>query len=90
MASKSETVKTLEAVALRLTFADQAGRLIAIFGADPEVEESWQRRVDRRQSEIENGTVSLFLGPQTLARLKAEFESTTPYPDFPLGQTWSI
>ncbi len=30
--------------------------------------------VERRQTEIENGTVSLLPGPTTLAKLKAEFE----------------
>jgi len=77
MASKSETVETLEAAALQLTPVDRAklvDRLIATLDADPGVEEAWAAEVERRQSEIENGTVSLLPGPETLTKLKAEFE----------------
>jgi putative addiction module component (TIGR02574 family) len=77
MAVESETVEMLEAAALQLTPADRArlvDRLIATLDADPEVEEAWAVEVERRQAEIENGTVSLFTGPETLAKLKAEFE----------------
>lgn len=77
MALKSETVETLEAAALQLTPADRArlvDRLIATFDADPEVEETWAAEVERRQTEIENGTVSLLSGPESLAELKAEFK----------------
>ena len=77
MGLKSETIETLEAAALQLTPADRArlvDRLIATLDADPEVEEAWAAEVERRQSEIENGTVSLLPGPETLAKLKAEFE----------------
>ena len=77
MALESETVETLEAVALQLTHVDRArlvDRLIATVGADPEVEEAWAAEVERRQTEIENGTVSLLPGPESLAKLKAEFE----------------
>ena len=42
--------------------------------ADPEVEEAWAAEVERRQAEVENGTVSLLPGPETLTQLKAEFE----------------
>jgi len=38
------------------------------------VEAAWAAEVERRQTEIENGTVFLPLGPETLAKLKAEFE----------------
>jgi len=74
---KSETVETLEAAALLLTPADRArlvGRLIVTLDADPEVQEAWAAEVERRQAGIENGTVSLLPGPETLAKLKAEFE----------------
>jgi hypothetical protein len=49
-------------------------RLIVTLDADPEVEEAWAAEVERRQSEIENESASLLPGPETLARLKAEFE----------------
>lgn len=77
MALKSETVETLEAAALQLSCAERTrlvARLIATLDADPQVEAAWAAEVERRQSEIENGTVSLLLGPETLAKLKAEFE----------------
>ena len=77
MALESETVETLEAAALQLTLADRArlvDGLIATLDADPQVEEAWAAEVERRQTEIENGTVSLLPGPETLTKLKAEFE----------------
>lgn len=77
MGLEFETVETLEAAALQLTPADRARlveRLIATLDADPEVEEAWAAEVERRQAEIEHGTVSLLPGPETLAKLKAEFE----------------
>jgi putative addiction module component (TIGR02574 family) len=77
MALDSETVEALEAAALHLTPADRARlvyRLIATLDADPEVEEAWAAEVKCRQAEIENGTVSLLPGPESLAKLKAEFE----------------
>ena len=49
-------------------------RLIATLDADSEVEQAWAAEVERRQSEIENGTVALLSGPEILAKLKAEFE----------------
>ncbi len=77
MASEFETVETLEAAALQLTPAERARlveRLIATLDVDPDVEEAWAAEVERRQAEIENGTVSLLPGPESLAKLKAEFE----------------
>ena len=77
MALDSETVETLEAAALQLTPVDRArlvDRLIATLDADPEVEEAWAAEVDCRQTGIEDGTVALLPGPETLTKLKAEFE----------------
>lgn len=77
MALESETVETLEAEDLQLTPADRASlvdRLIATLDADPEVEEAWAAEVERRQTEIEDRSVSLLPGPKTLSKLKAEFE----------------
>jgi putative addiction module component (TIGR02574 family) len=67
MALDSETVETLEAAALQLTPADRASlvdRLIATLDADPEVEEAWAAEVERRQTEMENGTVTLLPSPE--------------------------
>jgi putative addiction module component (TIGR02574 family) len=77
MAIESETVEALDAAALQLTSADRArlvDRLIATLVADREVEEAWAAEVERRQTEIEDGSVSLLPGPETLTKLKAEFE----------------
>ncbi|MBI3775204.1 MAG: addiction module protein [Gammaproteobacteria bacterium] len=41
--------------------------------ADPEIEEAWAAEVERRQAQIESGTVELLPGPETLAKLKSEF-----------------
>lgn len=72
-----ETVETLEAAALHLPPGERARlieRLITSLDVDPEVEEAWAAEVERRQAEIESGAVSLLPGPETLAKLKAEFQ----------------
>ena len=77
MALEFESVETLEAAALQLARADRARlveKLIATLDADPEIEEAWATEVERRQAEVENGTVSLLPGRETLTKLKAEFE----------------
>jgi putative addiction module component (TIGR02574 family) len=73
----AETLEILEAQALELAPSDRARlieRLIASLDADPEVEEAWALEVERRNAEIEDGTVSLLAGPETLAKLKTEFQ----------------
>lgn len=77
MPLETETVESLEAAALHLPPGERARlveRLIATLDADPEVEEAWAAEVERRQSGIESGAVSLLPGPETLAKLKAEFQ----------------
>ena len=72
----SSTVEALEAEALQLPAAERARlveRLITSLDADPNVEEAWGADVERRQAQIESGTVSLLAGPETLASLKTEF-----------------
>ena len=76
MALESETVETRDAAALQLTPADRVrlvDRLISTLDAHPEVEETWAAEVERRQTEVENGTVTLLPGPESLAKVKAEF-----------------
>jgi len=71
------TVEALEAEALRLPPADRARlieRLIASLDTDPEVEEAWAAEVERRQAEIGSGSVSVLSGPETLAKLKSDFQ----------------
>jgi len=72
----SLTVESLEAEALLLSAAERAQlaeRLIASLDADPEVEAAWVAEVERRHAEIENNTVSLIPGVETLSKLKADF-----------------
>jgi putative addiction module component (TIGR02574 family) len=71
----SSTVEALEAEALQLAAAERARlveRLIASVDIDPEVEEAWGAKVERRNAEIENGAVALISGPEALAKSKAE------------------
>lgn len=73
----SATLEILEAQALELDPSDRARlieKLIASLDADPEVEEAWALEVERRNAQIENGTVSLLPGPETLAKLKADVQ----------------
>ena len=72
----SLAIETLEAEALQLSAVERARlveHLIASLDIDPNVEEAWATEVERRNSEIEMGTVSLISGPETIAKLKAEF-----------------
>jgi len=58
----ASTVEVLEAEALQLTAADRArlvAPLIASLDMDPQVEEAWAEGVERRNAEIESGTVSM-------------------------------
>lgn len=73
----SMNLETLEAEALDLPPVERARlveKLIASLDADPEVEEAWAAEVERRQSQIDSGEVSLLSGPEALAKLKAEFQ----------------
>jgi len=72
----SLTIEVLEAEALQLSAAERARlveRLIASLDADPKIEEAWIAEVERRQTEIDNGAVSLVSGSEALARLRSEF-----------------
>jgi putative addiction module component (TIGR02574 family) len=73
----SAKIEILEAEALQLAPGDRARlieRLISSLDIDPVVEEAWAAEVERRNAEIENGIMSLLPGPETLFKLKAEFE----------------
>jgi putative addiction module component (TIGR02574 family) len=72
----SSTIEAIEAEALQLPAAERARlveRLIASLDADPGVEEAWAAEVERRNAEIESGSVALIPGAEALAKLKAEF-----------------
>lgn len=69
-------VESVEAAALQLSATERAHlieRLIASLDIDPEVESAWAAEVERRNTEIETGIVSLIPGREALAKLKAEF-----------------
>ena len=72
----SNKIEILEAEALKLSADERARlveRLIASLDIDPKVEEAWAAEVERRHAELESGAVSPLPGPETLAKLKAEF-----------------
>lgn len=72
----SSTLEDLEAEALQLSATERARlveRLIASLDIDPAVEDAWATEVERRNAEIESGAVSMVSGPESLAKLKAEF-----------------
>lgn len=51
---------------------------IASLDSDPDIENAWAAEIERRHAETESGTVALLPGPETLARLSAEFRSPPP------------
>ena len=63
--------------ALQLPVEERAlliDRLIASLDIAPEIEEAWAAEVERRNAEIEDGTVQLLSGPETVDRLLSEFQ----------------
>ena len=73
----ASSIEIIEAEALRLSATERARlieRLIASLDVDPEVEEAWAAEVERRNSEVESGKVSLVSGPEAIAKLKALFK----------------
>ena len=73
----SAKIEIVEAEAMQLSPGERARlieRLISSLDIDPAVEEAWAAEVERRNEEIESGAVSLLPGPETLAKLKAEFQ----------------
>ena len=70
----STTLETLEAEILKLARADRSHlleRLIASLESDPEIEDAWEREADRREAELESGSVTVVPGPEAVARLRA-------------------
>lgn len=73
----SATIEELEAEVLNLSSAQRARlveKLIASLDVEPEIENAWAAEVERRHAEIESGAATLLPGPETLARLRAEFQ----------------
>jgi len=72
--SVSTTLEALEAEVLKLAPADRSHlleRLIASLDSDPEVEEAWEREADRREAELESGSVAAVPGHEAMARLRS-------------------
>ena len=70
-------IESLESADLQLSKPERAQmieRLIASINADSDVEEAWFAEVERRNAEIDSGAASLLSGPETLAKLRAEFQ----------------
>lgn len=73
----ASSIEIIETEALRLSATERARlieRLIASLDVDPDIEEAWAAEVERRNSEVESGKVSLVSGPEAIAKLKAMFK----------------
>ena len=70
----STNLELLEAEVLRLAPRERShllARLIASLDSDPEVEEAWEREADRREAELESGSIVEVPGEEAIARLRA-------------------
>ena len=70
----STSLELLEAEALKLTPADRAHlleRLVASLDSDPEIEAAWEKEADRREAELESGSVPEVPGHEAMARLRS-------------------
>lgn len=70
----STILEALEAEALKLPAADRSHlleRLIASLDIDPEIEKGWELEADRREAELEAGSVVAVPGLEAIARLRA-------------------
>ncbi len=70
----STILEALEAEALKLPAADRSHlleRLIASLDTDPEIEKAWELEADRRETELEAGSVAVVPGREAIARLRA-------------------
>ncbi|MDD4928170.1 MAG: addiction module protein [Gallionella sp.] len=70
----STNLEVLEAEVLQLVPVERSHllqRLIASLDLDQEVEEAWEREADRREAELESGSISAVSGQEAIARLRA-------------------
>lgn len=66
-------LEVLEAEVLQLAPVERSHlleRLIASLDSDPEVENAWEREADRREAELESGSIPAVSGQEALARLR--------------------
>ncbi len=75
--SVGTNLEVLEAEVLQLTPVERSHlleRLIASLDSAPEVEEAWEREADRREAELESGSVSTVSGQVAITRLRARIQ----------------
>ncbi len=73
----STNLEILEAEVLQLPPVERSyllERLIASLDSDPEVEEAWEREADRREAELESGSITAVSGQEAVARLLAKLK----------------
>ena len=73
----STTLEVLEAEVLKLAPGEKSHllkRLIVSLDEDIEVEEAWAREADRREAELDSGTITAVSGDQMMERLRARLE----------------
>jgi len=72
----SRNLEAIEAEVMQLASVERSHlleRLIASFDSDPEVEDAWEREADRRELELESGTISAVPWQESIARLRSRF-----------------
>jgi putative addiction module component (TIGR02574 family) len=72
-AHMSTNLEALEAEVLQLAPVERTHlleRLIASLDSDPEVERAWEREADRREAELESGSIAAVPGEEAIARLR--------------------
>ena len=70
----STTLEILEAEVLKLAPADRSHlleRLIASLDSDAEVEKAWEQEADRREAQLQSGSVAEISGPDAISRLRS-------------------
>ena len=70
----AKPVEDLQAEVLKLSLAERSlllERLIVSLDADPEIQRAWVQEAQRRDAEIDSGTVAAVPGEEALARIRA-------------------
>ena len=73
----STTLEILEAEVLKLAPSERSRlmeRLLVSKDEDAETEEAWTREADRREAELDSGTVTARSGDLMIERLRARLE----------------
>ena len=73
----SSTLEVLEAEVLKLSPSERSRlleRLIVSLDDDVEIENAWTVEADRREAELDSGSVTAISGDQMMERLRARLE----------------